>query len=97
MARRVRWTPSALTDLEEIAGYIARDSRYYAAAFVRNVKMFSRSLEIFAERARIVPELGEENIRELLFGDYRIIFRIRENEIQITAIIHQARDLRRIL
>lgn len=94
MARSVKWTPAALADLKEIAVYIAKDSRYHAAAFVRKAKVASRSLSTFSLRARQVPEFQERNLRELLLGRYRLIFRIRDNEIQIIAFIHQARDLK---
>src|ERR1022692_2522618 len=50
MARRVVWTEAASFDLEEAAGYIARDSRYYAAAFVREVRAAARSPRVSSER-----------------------------------------------
>ena len=65
MARRIVWTEAASLDLEKATGYIARDSRYYAAAFVREVRAAARSLRLSPERGRIVPELGQPNIREL--------------------------------
>jgi len=97
MARRVRWTPAALADLDDIAGYIAQDSRYYAAMFVRRIKLATGSLGTFSMRTRMVPELGDENVRELLLGEYRIIFRIMEQEVQIISVLNQARDLGRML
>ncbi len=93
MARRVRWTPGALKDLDEIAAYIARDSRFYAAIYVRRMFAASRSLSTLPMRARIVPEVGEVNLRELLIGNYRLIFRLFELEIQIITVINQTRDL----
>jgi toxin ParE1/3/4 len=93
MARRVRWTPAAIEDLNEAAEYIARDSRYYAAAFVRKMKIASRSLSSMSLRARRVPEYNQDNLRELLLGNYRLIFRILDDEIQIISVINQARDL----
>jgi len=93
MARRVRWTQSALNDLDSIFKFIARDSRFYAATFVNKIKNASRSLSKMSLRARIVPEMQDDNIRELLIVDYRMMFRIQDNEIQIITIIHQARNL----
>ena len=46
MARMVKWTEVAWNDLEEVSDYIAKDSRYYAAAFVRKVHDAAR-IEIF--------------------------------------------------
>ena len=65
MAKTVSWTDAAWADLEAVADYIARDSRYYAAAFVREVREAARSLKRFPERGTIVAELGDPTIREL--------------------------------
>jgi toxin ParE1/3/4 len=92
MARRVIWTEAALSDLQEAAGYIARDSRFYAAAFVREVRAAARSLRTSAERGRIVPELGLGEIRELLVRSYRIVYNIVQNKSYVLASIHGARD-----
>ena len=45
MARRLRWSEEASDDLEEIAAYIARDSRMYAASFVRRIRRESRPMK----------------------------------------------------
>ena len=50
MARKVEWTKVAWSDLEGVSDYIAKDSRYYAAAFVREVRDAARSLIYLAER-----------------------------------------------
>src|ERR1035438_2528734 len=63
MARRVVWSEAASFDLEEAAGYIARGSRYYAAAFVREVRAAARSLRVSSERGRVVR--SEEHTSEL--------------------------------
>ena len=74
MARKVNWAYEATTDLEALAEYIARDSAFYASAFVQEIRDASRSLNEFSERGRIVPELGNPNIRELFVREYRLIF-----------------------
>ena len=73
MARKVNWAYKATTDLEALAEYIARDSAFYASAFVQEIRDASRSLNEFSERGRIVPELGNPNIRELFVREYRLI------------------------
>jgi toxin ParE1/3/4 len=57
MARRVVWSYEAVSDLEALAEYIAKDSHFYAAAFVREIRDASRSLNRLAERGRIVSEI----------------------------------------
>ena len=53
MARKVNWAYEAATDLEALAEYIARDSAFYASAFVQEIRDASRSLNEFSERGRI--------------------------------------------
>jgi len=53
VARTVKWTETATSDLEEVAKFIGRDSQFYAAAIVREVQAAARSLRTFAERGRM--------------------------------------------
>ena len=76
MARHLKWTESAWADLEEIADYIARDSRYYAATFVRELQTAASSLGRLAERGRRVPEFDDPSVREIFVRRYRIIYKL---------------------
>lgn len=96
MARKIVWSHGADTDLDSIAGYIARDSRFYAAAFVREIKQASLTLKTFCERGRVVPELDQPNTREILIRDYRLIYKIEGSRVVIVALIHGARDLKKL-
>lgn len=93
MARRVAWTETAWRDLEHVADYIAEDSPGYAAALVRRIRDQARSLEELAERGRVVPELDQPAVRELVVGSYRLIYEIGEGDVCVLALIHGARDL----
>jgi toxin ParE1/3/4 len=93
VARQVEWTETAWRDLERIADYIAEDSPGYAAAFVRRARDHARSLEEMAERGRVVPELEEPAVRELIVGSYRLIYEIEGADVDILGVIHGARDL----
>lgn len=93
MDREVKWTNAAWNDLEEVANYIAKDSPYYAATFVREVRDKARSLNRMAERCRVVPEFNAPNIRELLIKRYRLIYQITEQNVYIVGFIHGSRDL----
>jgi len=94
MARKVIWSYEATEDLDALAEYIAKDSSFYAAAFTQQILDVSRSLNEFSERGRIVPEIGNPNIRELLIRDYRLIYSIEPFRIVILAFVHGTRDLR---
>jgi len=93
MARDVKWADAAWSDLQNIADYIARDSRYYAASFVREVRNAARSLERFAKKGRVVPEFGDSTVRELFVKKYRLLYKIRGGTVYIIGLIHGARDL----
>lgn len=88
------WSYEATEDLDALAEYIARDSSFYAAAFTHEILDVSRSLNEFSERGRIVPELGDPKIRELLIKDYRLIYNIEQSRVVILALVHGARDLK---
>ena len=94
MACKVIWSFEATADLNAVAEYISRDSTFYAASFVEEILTASRSFDIFAERGRLVPEISNPNIRELLIKEYRLIYNIEEQRIVILGLIHGRRDLK---
>jgi len=93
MAKTVKWTEVAWSDLEAVADYIAKDSRYYAAGFVREVREAARSLRRFPERGTVVAELNEPTIREIYIRQYRLIYEVGQKRVGILGFIHGARDL----
>ena len=96
MAKQVIWSYEAATDLEALAAYIAKNSTYYAAAFVQEILEASRSLDVFSERGRVVPELGSPSIRELFIREYRLIYQIEASQIVVLGLIHGKRDLQEL-
>ena len=98
MARTVSWTECALRDLDDAAQFIAHDSKFYAKAFVREVRLAARSLRHFAERGRVVPEIGDFDIRELFVRRYRLIYTLEgKHKVLVVRFIHGSRDLSRLL
>ncbi|MBI3939436.1 MAG: type II toxin-antitoxin system RelE/ParE family toxin [Acidobacteria bacterium] len=89
------WTGPAWDDVENAADYIARDSKFYAAAFVKEIKKAAASLANFAERGQIVPEFGDESIREFLVRSYRLVYRVSAKQVLILTLVHGAQRLRR--
>lgn len=73
---KLEWTEPALLDLESIREYIAKDSEYYAARFIARIIDAVETLTEFPLIGRYVPEAEDEKIRELLFHNYRIIYRV---------------------
>jgi len=96
VAGEIKWTQSAWADLEEAADYIAKDSEYYAKAFVSEINEAVKSLYKFFERGRIVPEFNDKSIRELFVRNFRLIYKLDNNTVYITGLIHGARNLWKI-
>ena len=86
------WTEQALDDIDAIASYIARDSLYYAKIHTQRIFEAVRRLESFPKSGRVVPELNDPQIREVILGNYRIIYRHRSNLVEIITIHHSSRQ-----
>ena len=93
MAYEIRWSPRAASNFEEICDYIARDSEYYAALFARKVNLMVKAIPRFPKAGRIVPEYGDENLREKIYQNYRIVYRIKGTFVEVVAICHGAKQL----
>ena len=87
----VKWSPEAMEDLESIVEYIARDSEFYARAVVAEILSVSRNIVEFPLIGRVVPEMGDERIRERFVYSYRLVYRIESERILIVAVIHGKR------
>ena len=93
---KIVWTEPAVEDLRELHAYIARDSETYASGFVERIILAADRLADYPKVGRIVPETNDENVRELLYQRYRIIYRLKGDSIEILSVIHGARDLEEI-
>lgn len=91
---QVIWAPSALDDIDAIAEYIARDSESRAALFVSRIFEITDRLQEFSLSGRVIPEIGDQSCREIIYGSYRIMYRIEGNAVWITGVVHGARDWR---
>ena len=96
MGLEVKWSPEATEDLESIAEYIARDSEFYARAVVTEILSISRNIREFPLVGRVVPEIGDEHIRERFIYSYRLVYRIEPERILVVAVIHGKRLLENI-
>lgn len=98
MARKVIWSYEAATDLEALADYVTRDSAFYASAFVEEIVTASRSLDEVSGRGRVVPELGNQSIREIFVKEYRLVYKIDtlNERVDILGLIHGKRDLKKL-
>ncbi|MCK4401067.1 type II toxin-antitoxin system RelE/ParE family toxin [bacterium] len=85
---RIQWSPLAVDRVGEIADYIAQDNPVAADRWVRSVFARVKQVKDFAKSERHVPEIKRKDIRELIYGNYRIIYRIETRVISILTLRH---------
>ena len=89
----VKWTLQASEDLDSIAQFIAKDSPQYARLFVTDVLQAVERLGDFPRSGRIVPELNDPVVREVILGNYRLVYRFKTKLVEMLTIYHGARLL----
>lgn len=90
---KIIWSPLSIDRITEIARYIAIDNNRAANTWIEEIFNRVEQLQSFPRSGRIVPELNEDIIREIVYGNYRIIYRIEMEQISILTI----RNIRQIL
>jgi toxin ParE1/3/4 len=90
---KVRWTPQAADDLEAITEFIGQDSEHYASLFVMDVLQAVERLAHLPRIGRVVPEINDPAIREIILGNYRIIYRLHVELVEILTVYHGAKLL----
>lgn len=90
---QINWTRQAVENLRNIYEFISADSVYYAKRQISKIKIRTRSLKDFPRIGRIVPEFNDRDIRELIEGRYRIVYKIiDQSTIDILTIHHSSKD-----
>jgi plasmid stabilization system protein ParE len=84
---------TAENDLREIEEYIARDSVLHAVNFVDRLVESTDKLAVSPRAGRVVPEFGREELREVLFRGYRVVYLLRGDTVTVLRVVHGARDL----
>ena len=85
-AYRLRWSRRAEADLEAIADYIAADDPVAAARWVEKLLERARKAALLPFAGRVVPEFKRDDLREVFVRTYRIVYRIREDEVQVIVV-----------
>lgn len=93
------WTKEALQSLMEIDEYISRDNPSAAISFIDKLISLAETIVDNPKKGRVVPELSLENIRELLHKNYRIVYLIKKNSIEILTVFegHQLLKKREVV
>jgi addiction module RelE/StbE family toxin len=93
---QIKWTRMAVEDLKSIYDFISKGSKKYAQLEIIKIKARTSVLKTTPLIGKEVIEKGNPSVRELVEGNYRIIYKIIDNEkIDILTIHHSARDLKR--
>ena len=90
---QIVWSQRARNDLKEISDYISQDSPENAEKYIRKIIMKTRKLVKFPQLGRVVLEVELSNpiYRELIYDNYRIIYRYFNNTVEIISILHGKR------
>ncbi|MGH2360136.1 MAG: type II toxin-antitoxin system RelE/ParE family toxin [bacterium] len=87
---QVIWAPQAIEDVEAIRAYVARDSVHYADLVVERIVAAVTRLESHPLSGRVVPEVGDQSLREVIHGSYRIVYRLKPDVAEIVTVFHGA-------
>jgi addiction module RelE/StbE family toxin len=91
---QISWTKKSIKDLRAIYNYISIDSAFYAARFIGKLITRVDQLLDFPDSGRMVPEKNDPEIRELIEGNYRIFYRIKNEKITVLRIHNAARKIK---
>jgi len=87
------WTEEALSDLEAIGEYFDRTSSQYASVVISALYTAVERLTEHPKLGRQVPEIEHESLRELIVENYRLIYQLRDERIEIITVLHSRQDL----
>ncbi|MGW1455043.1 type II toxin-antitoxin system RelE/ParE family toxin [Salegentibacter agarivorans] len=92
---QINWTFQAQSDLQSIGEYIGKDSKKYARLQIIKLRNRTKILHTQIYSGKSVPEINHPKIRELIEGNYRIIYKILNNQrVDILTVHHSARNLK---
>ncbi len=92
---KVLWTENSIQDLLVIKDFMSLDSSERSETWIRELYYSGESLAVFPQRGRIVPEFNHENIRELLIGNYRLVYRVKPTSIENLTVFEGHRQLKK--
>jgi len=92
---KLAWLPKAQRSLREIRQYIALDNPKAARVFIKKLKATAGRLKSFPEAGWMLEDFESLGFREIVHDNYRIIYRIKGDVVEIANVLHGARILRR--
>ena len=89
---RVVWTRPALDDVRQIRDYIAHDSPRYARVVAARLISAVGRPRAHPLSGRMVPELGQQTLREVIEPPHRIVYRVRADVLEVITVVHSAQQ-----
>jgi len=90
---KIHWSNTSINDMQQIKEYIGQGSPHYAFVFINRLFETVKKAASFPQIGRKVPEFNHDNIRELIYRNYRIIYHLQDDVITVLTVIHGARIL----
>ncbi len=91
----VDWTEAASNDLRGIQAHLSRQSPGSALGVIGRIVDRADGLPKFPRLGPVVAEYADEDLREVFEDPYRIVYRLREDRIEVVAVVHSARRMPR--
>ena len=88
----LNWSPRSIADLEEIRAYIAADSPAWAELTVQRLVATVARLRQYPDSGRMVPERQSPELREVVSGKFRIVYRRTPDLVEIATVFRGSRD-----
>ncbi|MCH7911085.1 MAG: type II toxin-antitoxin system RelE/ParE family toxin [Candidatus Hydrogenedentes bacterium] len=89
----VLWTVGASADLRDIFAFLRRDSQVYASVLTARIIDAVERLGEYPNLGRMVPEYQDETLREVIVGNYRVVYRVRGQLVGVIALVHGRQNL----
>ncbi len=90
----VRWSPLAADDLESLIRYYEKKSPKFAQNLAKKIIVIIEKITQFPKMGRMVPESEKPDIREIIYRNFRIVYRLKKDKIENARIIHASRILK---
>jgi toxin ParE1/3/4 len=86
------WSDQALSRLIEIQDFIAQANPQAAADLIQKIVERGDGLSRFPQMGRTVPEIPGSDLREIIEGRYRIVYRVRGRRVEIITVFEGHRQ-----
>jgi len=86
----IKWSEKASSNLQAIFDYISRDSRLYAARYVKALIKATKKLEKMPRCGRMVPEFENRELREVIYRNHRWVLDSNSAILALAAHLRQA-------